>query len=41
VLARREEDLGRITRDPRWERLEAVPGALWTDDYSNIYRRIR
>ncbi len=41
VLARREEDLGRIAQDPRWERLEAVSGALWTDDYSNIYRRIR
>jgi spermidine synthase len=41
VLARREDDLGRIARDPRWEPLVAVPDALWTDDYSNIYRRIR
>jgi len=41
VLGRREEDLGRIGRDPRWKSLETAPGALWTDDYSNIVRRIR
>lgn len=36
VMARRTEDLGPLTRDPRWLILEPGKGRLWTDDFSNI-----
>jgi hypothetical protein len=41
VLARKREDLGGIMRDRRWLVPVAEPGALWTDDYSNVVRRLR
>jgi hypothetical protein len=40
VLARREQDLGSIARDRRWGEPVIKPGALWTDDYSNVVRRL-
>jgi hypothetical protein len=37
VMARREEDLGNLVMDPRWQSPPSdVGGALWTDDFSNI-----
>lgn len=37
VLARREEDLGSLARDPRWVPVEAEVGVeAWTDDFSNL-----
>jgi len=37
ALARRDEDLGRLTRDSRWRPLATRPGnRLWTDNYSNV-----
>jgi spermidine synthase len=37
VLARSEEDFGRLTRNSRWLPLEARGDArVWTDDFSNI-----
>jgi hypothetical protein len=41
VLARREEDLGTIVDDPDWRRPRSAPGALWSDDFSNVVRRLR
>lgn len=41
VLARREEDLGGIARDARWKPPRKGEGALWTDDFSNLVRRLR
>jgi len=41
VLARKREDLGGIMRDRRWLVPVAERGALWTDDYSNVVRRLR
>jgi hypothetical protein len=35
------EDLGRIAQDPRWKPPASVAGALWTDDFSNVVRRLR
>jgi len=40
VLARREEDLGVIARDRRWAAPAIKAGALWTDDFSNVVRRL-
>jgi hypothetical protein len=37
ALARRGEDLGRLTDDDRWKPLATRPGSrLWTDNYSNV-----
>jgi len=37
VVARRESDLGGLTKDPRWRRLRPRnKSAPWTDSYSNI-----
>jgi hypothetical protein len=41
VLARNERELGSIAADPRWKPPRRGAGALWTDDYSNVVRRIR
>jgi hypothetical protein len=41
VLARQEADLGPIARDPRWISPALAAGALWTDDFSNVVRRLR
>ena len=41
VLARREQDLGAIAADPGWRRPRSAPGALWSDDFSNVVRRLR
>lgn len=41
VLARREEDLGGIAMDVRWKPPRTGAGALWTDDFSNLVRRLR
>jgi len=38
VLARREEDLGELVNDPRWQLLpEAMNNPVWTDDFTNIF----
>ncbi len=37
VMARKSDDLGALTDDPRWPALPAHPGApLWSDDFSNV-----
>src|SRR5262249_46356352 len=42
VLADRDEDLGNIPHDRRWQRLSARPGGrVWTDDYVNLIQVIR
>ena len=41
VLARRDEDIGAIAADPDWRRPRRAPGALWSDDFSNVVRRLR
>jgi hypothetical protein len=42
VLARRPEHLGRLTDNKSWEPLpEALAGAVWTDDYSNVFSVLR
>jgi hypothetical protein len=41
VLARKEEELGVIATDARWRRPRSAPGALWSDDFSNVVRRLR
>jgi spermidine synthase len=40
ILARNEDDLGRLAAAPTWDRLPAVSRTFrtWTDDYSNIVR---
>ena len=41
VLARRDGDLGGIAQDARWKPPRKGEGALWTDDFSNLVRRLR
>ncbi len=41
VLARKEEELGVIATDARWRRPRSAPGALWSDDFSNVVGRLR
>jgi hypothetical protein len=37
VLARSERDMGRLAHAaPRWVRIDAGPGPVWTDDYTNV-----
>ncbi len=36
VMARDEDALGSLARDPSWHRLEGRGRRLWTDDYSNL-----
>ena len=40
AMARQPEDLGRLVGDPRWVRLRAPAGRVWTDDFSNILSAI-
>jgi hypothetical protein len=40
VMARRDEDLGDLENDSRWQPASAL-GAVWTDDYSNIVAHLR
>jgi len=36
-MARRAEDLGRVSTDPRWSRCVVDSGGrTWTDDYANV-----
>jgi spermidine synthase len=41
VLARRHEDLGRLTHLTHWFRLESNQGPVWSDDFSNLFGRVR
>jgi hypothetical protein len=42
VMARRKEDLGKLTEDTRWQRLSRRDGSsAWTDDFSNILQVFR
>jgi SAM-dependent methyltransferase len=42
ALARREEDLGALARDPRWTTPVAPAGAApWTDDFASLLRAFR
>jgi len=42
ALARGDADLGALSRDERWTRLDPSPSApLWTDDFSNILSVLR
>jgi hypothetical protein len=42
VVARRVEDLGSLTTDDRWHRLERPRGArVWTDDYSDVLSTLK
>jgi len=36
VIGRRQDDLGALATDPRWEPLRAHAGRVWTDDFSDI-----
>lgn len=38
VMARNNEDLGKVVNDPRWQPCETTsdPEDVWTDDFSNI-----
>ena len=38
VLARNEDDLGKIARNPYWEKMKLVPGPIWRDDFANVLR---
>jgi spermidine synthase len=42
AIARRQQDLGFLDKEPRWKPLVSEPGARpWTDDFSNIVSVIR
>lgn len=42
AVARHAEDLGSLTDNPRWRKLEGLPHAeIWTDDYSNVLSALR
>ncbi len=36
AMARSEEALAPVSKDRRWQRVQVVPGAVWTDQFSNI-----
>jgi hypothetical protein len=39
LMARREQDLGKLARSWRWDKVTGRNGAyLWTDDFSNLFR---
>lgn len=40
AMARQPADLGGLVGDPRWVRLRAPAGRVWTDDFSNILSAI-
>ena len=41
VMARRAEDLGALTSNPRWERLDDSGRRAWTDDFSDIVSALK
>jgi hypothetical protein len=42
VMARRQDDLGKLAQDPRWHMLSARAGTrVWTDDFTSIVGIIR
>ncbi len=42
VMANREDDLGTLATDPRWQQLAADPGSpLWTDRFGDILSLLR
>ena len=41
VIARKEEYLGSLATNTKWENLSGVPGASWSDDFSNIFRYLK
>jgi len=41
LIARRRADFGSLPNDRRWESLDELPGPVWTDDYSNVFRAVR
>ena len=41
VLAREHDDLGTLTTDGRWGRIEEPAARVWTDDYSNLLALFR
>jgi hypothetical protein len=42
VMARKEEDLGNLAKNPRWHKVEGRPGVrVWSDDYSNLLGAFR
>lgn len=42
LLARQSSELGGLSNDARWKRLEGRPGTdVWTDDYSNLVGTLR
>jgi hypothetical protein len=41
LIARSRADFGALADDHRWESLDELPGPLWTDDYSNVFRVVR
>jgi hypothetical protein len=41
LIARSRADFGALVEDHRWESLDELPGPLWTDDYSNVFRVVR
>jgi hypothetical protein len=36
ILARDDAALGPVSWDPYWDRVKAVPGPLWRDDFANV-----
>jgi len=38
VLARSESDLGKMAKNPYWEKVRIVPGPIWRDDFANLLR---
>jgi spermidine synthase len=41
LIARSRSDFGPLAEDRRWESLDELPGPVWTDDYSNVFRVVR
>ena len=38
VLARTEEDLGKVGTNAYWEKLPDLPGPVWRDDFANLLK---
>jgi hypothetical protein len=41
LIGRSRADFGPLVEDHRWESLDELPGPVWTDDYSNVFRVVR
>jgi hypothetical protein len=39
-MAARESDLGGLAADPRWQAPRPDGGKVWTDDFSDLGRRL-